>query len=374
MAVYTKPTYEEILDHLITQAKVLMTTIGNWRVGGVIHTLLAVVAKGLGRLYDVVDTAIANAFPDTATGAHLARWATLLYAPVQAAVKTEGRVVFGRATAGGAVSIPAGRVVGTAAMADGVPRRFVVVTTTTLEDGELEVEAPVIAQSAGARYNVGNGQINVLVTSIPGITFVRNDDGWIDVDGSDAETEATVQARLPLALARLNTAGIGSLYEAVARGVTGVRSAKSCAHLVEVGRVEVLITSDADDAQPSALLIETVQAAIGAVKPDEATVVVGGPSPVAIDVTLTVIRSLVSPSEASLRAAVLIAIDDLFLPSTNLRAFATGNGFVRATLAAAIMQVTGVANVNVIEPAIDVSVDPDELLRPGTVAVTIVGA
>jgi len=377
MAIYERPTYAEFLEWLIAQAKTLMTAIKNWRVGGVVYTLLATVAKGFDKLLDVVDTALAMAFWDTSEGEYLDRIANLLNSPRQQARKAEGRVMFGRDVAGGPVEIPVGRVVSTTPMSDGQPRRFVVSALATLPDGALDVEVPVIAQVVGSRYNVAAGQITELVTPITGIDYVHNDQTtyWLDVEGTDREEDATLQARLPLALSRASLAGVRTLYESIAAPIAGVLTVKSWPHGVALGQVDVLITGGADDAQPSPALIAQAQAAIDVVKPDLSNVVVRGPREHEIDIEVSVVKSLAGGEVGQIRQATYDAIQALFLPSSNARVFGTGNGFVRATLAAEIMQVADyVANVHVIAPPEGVTVDPDELLRPGTITVNVVGA
>jgi len=376
MANYDRPTYQQVLDTLIGEGKDLMTAVKNWRVGGVVYTLLATVAKGFSKLYDVVDSALAMAFYDTSKGVYLDRIATLLDAPRTPASKAEGRVMFGRDVTGIAREIAVGRVVGTVALADGQPRRFVVAETTTLPAGSLEVEVPVIAQAVGAAYNVAAGQIDQLITPVTGIDYVSNelDTYWLDTEGTDRETDEAVQARLPLALARPSVPGARTLYESIALPVEGVLSARSWPHGVALGQCDLMITGGAIDAQPSPALVAEVQAALDAVKPDLENIVVRGPDAKIFDIEVTVTQSLAGGEAAQIAVDVKAAIADLFLPSSNERAFGIGNGFVRAALAAEIMQVPYVANVNVIVPDADETVDTDELLRTGTVTVYVVGA
>lgn len=375
MAVYQRPTYEEILDYLIEQGKALMTKIRNWRVGGVVYSLLATISKGFDRLCEVVDSALNKAFWDTSSGEHLDRIANLVDAPRKAAQKTKGRVIYGRNSSGAAVPIPAGAVVETQTMDDGQTRRYLVIDNGTLSEGELEVEVAVIAQATGGRYNVGAGDIDTMATPITGIDYVRNDQVafWIDELGADLETDEELRARLPGAWPRLNYPGVKGMYANLAMTHDGVKTAKTVVGLRGEGTVDVIITSDTEDAQPTPTLIAEVQADIDAIKPDEADVLVRGPDAVFEDIEVVITKSLAGGEVKQIAFDVEAAIEDLFLPSTNSRAFGVGDPLNRAYVAYTAMNVPYAANCQVIKPTEDKTIGVDALLRPGPITVHVVG-
>ncbi len=377
MAEYVRPTLEQILSGLVTWGQTQCTRIKNWTVGGVFHSLMGVFAAGLDALYEVVDTALSLAFYDSSAGAFLDRIATLHNRPRRAAREAEGRVVFGRLTTGGAVSIAAGVIVATQVQADGQDRRFVVAETTTLAAGELEVEVPVIAQAAGSRYNVSAGAIDTLVTAVTGIDYVNNEqtgtDYWLDVEGTDIETDAELQARLPLAWSELSYAAPHEKYKSLALSVTGVYAAAVDPNAPRGdGTVNVYLWGTGG--APTAALIAEVQDLIDTIKPELADVLVLSATPVTVDMDMTVTKSLAGGEPASIAVGVEAAVNELFLPSDNALAFQIGEAFKRASVAAASMQVAYVANVNMIAPAADVAMGAGEIAQPGTITVNVVGA
>jgi len=87
--------------------------------------------------------------------------------------------------------------------------RFVAISSGTLPLGGY-LDVPVQAESPGAKYNVGIGAINVLLTPIPGATCANLDQGngsSITQQGLDAESDTAYQTRC---LARWPSLGLGA--------------------------------------------------------------------------------------------------------------------------------------------------------------------
>lgn len=376
MAPYNRPTFEQILADLIAEGKAKLARIKNWVVGGVIRTLLAVVAKGLDQLYTVIDSAIDLAFPDTSYGVWLALIARLIGLEKKVARKAEGRVILGRNEANGAKDIPKDSVVATVTGADGKIYRFKTKADDVLPAGETEVEVEVIAESVGKAYNVGAGTITEIVSSLPGIDYVRNEDDWLDIEGTDTETDDELRERIRLRWAAFSYGGTAELYQSVALGIDGVMTVVVNANAPRGdGTLDVIITGSA--VVPTQNLIDAVQAAIDAVKPKLADVLVKGPTLAPIDVTLVGTKSLAGGEVNAVLADLEDAVEALFLSVDNPNgagAFQTGQKVVRARFAQVAMQVAWMANVDVVLPDEDVLLDGDELAQPGDINLSVVGS
>lgn len=374
MAEYERPTFTEILSSLIANGKSTLTRIKNWAVGAVVRSTLGVVAKGLDQLYAIIDRVLLLAFYDTSTGAWLERIGILHNRPRKVARKAQGRVIYGREESGGAKNIAAGSIVGTTTTPDGKLLRYKTDEDTTLPDGELEVEVDITAETVGSRYNVGSGAIDQMITSIPGIDYVRNDQEpyWLDTEGTDKEEDEAMQQRMPLVWSELSFPAPGEKYKSVARAILGVSDV-----YVDInaprgdGTIDIIIWGDGGAPTPE--LVETVQTAIDLIKPDLADVLVKAASASTQNIVVNLVKGLGSGEVTAIKAAGETALASLFLPSDNESAYRIAEKFSRAKIYAESIQVPNVSNVDVVIPAEDVDIDPDELAQPGTITVNVVG-
>ena len=95
-------------------------------------------------------------------------------------------------------------------------------------NGTLDVE--VVGYGSGAAYNVPNGAIVELVSSMPTATVDNPEVGvtgtWITQLGADRESDAAMKTRLPLKWATLSTGSPPDAYLSKALAATGVTRAK----------------------------------------------------------------------------------------------------------------------------------------------------
>jgi uncharacterized phage protein gp47/JayE len=364
-------SFATILADLLAEGKSRMTRVKNWVVGGVMHSILAVLAKGLAALYENLARAIDLAFLETSEGVYLRAIARLIGVTPREATKATGRVVFYRTATTSPKTIPAGTLV---AVASGSPR-FKTTAAATLAIGETEIEVAVEAELAGSAGNVGDGSINRLISSLPGIDGVRSDQagGWLDREGSDADTEEQLRERCQVRWATFSYGGTAQLYISTALEITGVDRVTVLSRAPRgEGTVDIVLSSTAADGVPTPALLAAVQALVDARKPCEADVLVKAPTLWPEDVTLTVVRDLEGGTAAEIRAAVEDAVEALFLPSTGEQVYDIGDDLVRAKLFAAAIAVPYVANVVVVEPANDVPIGDDRLARLGALTVEVV--
>jgi hypothetical protein len=127
----------------------------------------------------------------------------------------KGKVRFNRAAASGpSLLIPAETVIQTDAI-KGIVYRVITTDDVILLQNSLSVLVPVIAEKAGAAYNLGAGYYHVLPESVTGIGSVSNDTDWIDVLGADAETNDDLKLRTRNAFTAAAPWHIDAVYRAI---------------------------------------------------------------------------------------------------------------------------------------------------------------
>lgn len=128
---------------------------------------------------------------------------------------TKGKIRFKRAASSGpSLLIPAATVVQTDAI-NGVVYRVLTLDDVILPENTSEVLVPVIAEQAGAAYNLGAGYYHILPESVTGIGGVTNDADWIDVLGADAETNDELKLRTRNAFTAAAPWHIDAVYRAM---------------------------------------------------------------------------------------------------------------------------------------------------------------
>tara|TARA_R110002033_G_scaffold12384_4_gene37597 strand:+ start:153 stop:1355 length:1203 start_codon:yes stop_codon:yes gene_type:complete len=127
----------------------------------------------------------------------------------------KGKVRFYRAAASGpSLLIPAATVIQTDAI-NGTVYRVITTDDVILPQNSLSVLIPVIAEKAGAAYNLGAGYYHVLPESVTGIGSVTNDADWIDTLGADAETNEDLKLRTRNAFTAAAPWHIDAVYRAM---------------------------------------------------------------------------------------------------------------------------------------------------------------
>lgn len=221
------------------------------------------------------------------------------------ASNTEGEVRF--ITAGSGV-VPAGTVVQTNS-GSGDELRYLVVDDT-------EIAAPstlvlVRAEQPGSRYNVGAGRITTLVTLLPFVQDVTNDEGWITSGGVDRETDELLRQRI---LLRFPAAGAGTTYHAYilqAREVPGIVKVRVMdQHPRGQGTVDVIVAPVRG--APTVEQIAAAQALVEARRPVTADVLVKAPTLQPADVAVTLYpRTGVTTTPQVWQARIQAVIDSL---------------------------------------------------------------
>lgn len=136
--------------------------------------------------------------------------------------KAEGKIRFNRAAASGpGLLIPAGTVVQTDAI-NGIVYRVISSTDVILPQNSLSVLVPVVAEFAGAAYNLGAGYFHILPVAVTGIGSVTNEADWLDVLGADDESLDNLKLRTRNAFTAAAPWHIDAVYRAIITGRAGL--------------------------------------------------------------------------------------------------------------------------------------------------------
>lgn len=200
-------------DVFRVQTRVPTLPATSWQPGSVPLTLLENDAAVMEDLYATVSAIAQGGLLDTAAGAWLDLLASNVYQLTRtAAVSTLGVVTLVDAANAGPFSIADGSLY--FAATNGL--RYTNVGAYTLPLGGTLAGVVVKAERPAAAYNVGNGTITKMVTSLPGVTVNNPDPGtgtWVTTSGSDAESDTLLKARCR---ARWPSLGFGTPSDAYA--------------------------------------------------------------------------------------------------------------------------------------------------------------
>lgn len=362
----------ELMESAKTKLRDLKFRITNLRVGGVFYTLLEMTNQGLVDLYGLIKTIVPQLYIDTATGQWLdfkAAGREVYRRPPQ---KTQGNVIFGRNAAAGNIVISVDSIVATPIDRYGDRMKYLVYAQTVLQEGTLEVAVPCEAEFEGDQYNVGSGQITELITNIPGIDYVRNDEGWISREGTDEEGDESLRARGKGKWSELSVGGGRDAYISWAKSITGVAVVEvDDNHPRGQGTVDVIITSSAG--VPTQDLINQVQTYINTKRPLCADVLVLGPEPVIVnwDVILYVHPEYGDLAEIQAEGENIIDIMFMYGDTEHpeIKKVSTEFGVVRTQAIANLMTIEHSVNVAINQPAADIPLTPRQIAVKGAVNV-----
>jgi uncharacterized phage protein gp47/JayE len=167
-------------------------------------------------------TVLPNFFVKTATGAWLDMLAWAVNVERKGATKAKGVLLFIRLAAGGALEVPAGTVVQSAAI-NGHIYQLVTTAVGQFTDGAMQLEIPVEAVDTGSGYNLAPGYYAILPTPVPGIAQVVNADGWLSSPGADPEADNELRLRVRNQFSAVNQWHTDAVYRALITAFPGVR-------------------------------------------------------------------------------------------------------------------------------------------------------
>ena len=366
-------TYTELVSSMLT-AIGERTGLTNFNIGSVVRTITEVIAEVLGELYAFGAEMLKQGFLDTATGIWLDRKAQEYGLERKPAIKTEGHVLYARPQAKNTnIPIPTGSIVTTPKDQSGKEYRFFTTEDAILESGQISVQVPVIAESAGSSFNVGPASITKMKTYINGISSVTNDTDWIAIVGVDEESDAELRQRCFLAWEELSQGGTAAAYVSWALSVPGVKSAFVDDTLPRgEGTVDVYIMGEAGP--PDSALIDAVQLVVDANRPITADALVRAPVMVSVPISFRITpRSGFDTTtlDQEIRRRLSVFFGDIEDPTLGIPPLGVGKDIIVSQLIGLVMAIPGVYSVDIEQPTGDVAIAPNEFPELGSVIITM---
>jgi uncharacterized phage protein gp47/JayE len=170
----------------------------------------------------LVETVLPNFFVKTATGTWLEMLAWAVNVERKGASKASGFLLFTRTAAGGALVVPAGTIVQSAAI-NGHVYQLITTVAGVFTDGLMQLEIPVEAIESGSGFNLAPGYYAILPVPVPGIAQVINKDGWLTVPGADPEPYDELRLRVRNQFSAVNQWHTDAVYRAMISAFPGVR-------------------------------------------------------------------------------------------------------------------------------------------------------
>ena len=184
--------------------------------------ITAIAVKPVKWLTDhLIGEILPNLFVKTAKEKWLQLHAWAIGLDFKQATKAEGVIQFTKESDITELTIKAGTVVQTERIND-VIFRLVVTVDTAIPKGVLTALVPVVAENAGADYNLAAGYYRILPESIAGIRNVENKDDWLTTPGSDRETNEELRERYRTQFSSVGQHHIDSVYKGMIAQVAGL--------------------------------------------------------------------------------------------------------------------------------------------------------
>ena len=200
----------------------------DFRDGSVAASLVRALARELKTLYDQMDEAYRRGFVDTASGVALDNVVALLGLTRNVPRKSEGAVIYSRASATGpAVTVPAGSRV-----ADAEGHTFATLADAVIDSGTESAPVRIEASDGGPQGNVAAGVITIMPTPPRGVNSVVNPSPT--QGGLDAEPDDQLRERAKHELERAGHATLDALRFAVL-SVGGVEEVEVLDQAVDAG-------------------------------------------------------------------------------------------------------------------------------------------
>ena len=295
-----------------------------------------------------------QAFPQTASGAYLDSHAQLRGLERKQAVAARGIVRF---TAGEAAQTPREIPAGTVCMTAGLVR-FETAEAAVLPAGELWVDVPVQALTAGTAGNVAAGAILTMAVAPVGIVQCTNPAPC--TGGADTETDEGLRQRVLDTFRRLPNGANAAFYEQEALSFDQVAAAAVVPRPRGTGSVDVVVTTAGG--LPGQELLEKLEDYFEQRREIAVDVQVRAPETETVHVQVQV-----AAAAGADQAAVLERVEN------TLRGWFTGarlgQSVLRARLGNLIFQCAGVENYVIVSPAADAAVQADVLPVLGTLTV-----
>lgn len=348
---WQRPTLTDLIDR--TKADMVSRIDGITSIlrRSVLGVLARVLAGACHEIYGYLAWLSRQILPDTAETEYLNRWARIWKITRNAATYATGTVTL---TGTDGSIIPAGTEL----------QRSDETIYTTDADGTISggtVDVAVTASVAGDSGNADAGETLTLTSTVSGVTSTAT--AAAITGGADQESDAGLRARLLTRIQEPPHGGADFDYTAWALETAGVTRAWCYPLWLGPGTVGVCIVRDFDASMiPDAAEIATVQAYIDALRPVTAAVTVFAPTPVDLDLSITL-----TPNTAAAQAAVQAEIEDLLIREAEPEDGAGSGTILLSHIREAISIATGETDNALTSPSANVTHNAGEIAVMGTI-------
>lgn len=240
-------------------------TITKWRSGGVFFWLTRICVQVHIELLTLARTILNNMFLRHASGKWLELKAADYSKFLKVAIKTKGYVTITRNDYTDALVITKGHMFKTAPDINGDELIYYAMADTIIQAGQQTGRVMVEAEKAGAEYNVSENQITVSMIYLAGVSSITNEQDWIQSEGADVESEASLQNRTIASWSELSTNTTAAKLQAAVEAIPGVM----CAYIDDQhprgqGTVDIIVVGTAGAASDE--LVSKAQAAADQLK------------------------------------------------------------------------------------------------------------
>jgi uncharacterized phage protein gp47/JayE len=215
-------------------------------------------------------------------------WLDLLAASVYGFEREEGTAAEGVVTLTNATASPVPIALGAVWVGTSGGLRYNNITSGTLPASST-LSVTVRAEAVGTAYNVANGAVGTLYTSLPGVTVSNSpvSGTWISVAGADRETDAVLRARCQARWPSLGTGATEEVYRLWAQTADASATRVTArASVATPGNLDILLASNAGGV--SGATVTAVQAYVTARAPLCVVPVVASASAYSWGLTVTV--------------------------------------------------------------------------------------
>jgi uncharacterized phage protein gp47/JayE len=298
-------------------------------------------------LHGYIEWAALQILPDTAKDEVLARHAAIWGLTRIAATAAIGAVTF--------TGTPSAVVPAATELRRGDDARYLLAGDVTIGGGGTGT-GTVTARVAGAAGNAQAGAVLQLVAPVSGVQPSAVVAAGGLAAGVDAETDASLRARLLQRIQTPPAGGAAADYLTWALAVAGVEKVWIYPSLLGAGTVGVAFVTTGG-AIPGEALVAAVQAALDLRRPVTAAVTVFAPATQAVALTIDL-----SVDTAAIRAAVLAELADFFV-----REAAPGGTIRISRISAAISGALGEVAHLLINPTADIALPAGTIATLGAV-------
>lgn len=360
------PNMETVSAELFASLEDEGFVVTNTRTGGIFATIVKIVVKCHIELIKFAREIIKNTFISSAEGSWLELKAGDFSKERKLESKTVGTVTLSRVTNGDALTINKGTIFKTERDENGDELKFIATEDSVMVASGKTLKVPIIADTAGSRYNVAVNRINRCLINLEGIDSITNTVDWIVEEGADTEDIESLRNRTKLSWAELATLPIRDKYKNACEAVSGVLLAEVIDdHPRGQGTVDIYITGTAGQATDN--LLNLVRIAVDNTKGPYDNVLVQSTATVVQGVSVVITMGSGEGSVGVSETAKSVILD--------LLAIKAGKELNRISHTDIIhgikSKVPTVRSVKVVAPVEDVTLDKGKILVAGEIKVVV---